>query len=147
MVTTFTQFSKYCEQALGYSNLVYNFSTVSLVAFSYHYMFELNSVTSSVPITPSLPPGITLTVESVSFLFHRRQFMLLHYDHPTLYCGAVKTDTIVSQVLEVQMQVQVAHYQARVHVQVQTSNSTHKLTLKVELWTTSGYLRMQVSYS
>jgi len=46
--------------------------------------------------------------------------MLLQYDHLTLYSGAVKTDTIVSQVLEVQMQVQVAHYQARVHVQVQT---------------------------
>jgi len=73
--------------------------------------------------------------------------MLLHYDHPTLYCGAVKTDTIASQVLEVQMQVQVPHYQARVHVQVQTRrhNSTH--TRKVEMWKTSGYLRMQVSYS
>jgi len=58
--------------------------------------------------------------------------MLLHYDHPTLYCGAVKTDTIVSQVLEVQLQVQVPHYQARVHVQVQTRRPC-------------GYLRMQVS--
>jgi len=53
MVTTFIQFTKYCEQALGYSNLVYNFSAVSLEAFSHHYMFELNSFTSSVPITPS----------------------------------------------------------------------------------------------
>jgi len=46
--------------------------------------------------------------------------MLLHYDHPALYCGAVNTDTIASQVLEVQMPVQVPHYQARAHVQVQT---------------------------
>jgi len=32
-----------------YSNLGYNFSIVSLLAFSRHYRFELTSVTSSVP--------------------------------------------------------------------------------------------------